>query len=741
MGIYRQFPYSNFHEMNLDEIIKIVKNMLEEWAQYYTEWDDWKTQVQHEWDEMVIFINNYFDNLDVQEEINNKIVSMVNSGEFGQIVQPYLPSEVASWLADHITQPVGVVIDTSLSVSGACADAQITGDDIRLLADECLFLAFGEVADNTVILSANDVNVGDVIYYDFDTNVGFTGYLAIYDSPSHVAQEIGKGSSASAVNHYEGTFTVFEGFHHITAKATAPGETSTIFINRFTTKWIGEIYDLFKFACSGTSKSLDPIKEVEITSDDFINCRFDNLSALTRPTYKIIKDPNNIICSFIKVAKGDKVHIETGGLYARAFYFSDIYSFSDYQSNFYDEDTVYTCPDDGFVSVMMRVDASATTAIVPADFDNNSASITIEHVDAVKFNDVLVPMVRIQAYYAPTQIKNRTVPFDGYTYLAFSTGAFYNRKEIHVCRAGMEHDTPEDNNDWGKLLFIIINEDGTKDYKYLDRPLTFNYEMRDPNLVVTRENKLILSGFGIRVENGNNVIGSYMLMLSIDDDNEITIVDSLFNYVTSGECVWGNTIEDSDGYLYKCTYGADSDTTIKIYKSTTTLGTSNTLPTTYQLFASYTGNTEITEPTISIYNDEIIFAIVRREAVAPLIIIFDDSGNVLGTMELGGNDGNVLHAPVLLPYYTTPHIIYSASQKTVYNYRHPIVGVFDIRTGRVITSRYVLFTPSYGGYTSLVPIGQNNYGITYYIDIHSGTDSGFYYQRINVERFLNWYWV
>lgn len=136
MGVFRQFPYSNFHEMNMDEIIKIVKNMLEEWAQYYTTWDDWKTQVTNEWAEMQDFINDYFDNLDVQEEINTKITAMVNSGEFSDIVDPYIPPAVSSWLAEHITQPVGVVIDTSLSVSGACADAKATGDAITDVKNE-----------------------------------------------------------------------------------------------------------------------------------------------------------------------------------------------------------------------------------------------------------------------------------------------------------------------------------------------------------------------------------------------------------------------------------------------------------------------------------------------------------------------------------------------------------------------------------------------------------------------------
>lgn len=146
MGVYRHFPYSNFHEMNMDEIIKIVKNMLEEWAQYHAEWDAWMTKINDDWSNyqevmneawqnMQDFINNYFDNLDVQNEINNKITSMVKSGEFANIVAPYIPPQVTAWLAEHITQPVGVVIDTSLSVSGACADAKATGDAITELKD------------------------------------------------------------------------------------------------------------------------------------------------------------------------------------------------------------------------------------------------------------------------------------------------------------------------------------------------------------------------------------------------------------------------------------------------------------------------------------------------------------------------------------------------------------------------------------------------------------------------------
>ena len=42
MGIFQQFPYSNFHEMNLDQIIKIMRQMQDEWEDVKTEWASYK---------------------------------------------------------------------------------------------------------------------------------------------------------------------------------------------------------------------------------------------------------------------------------------------------------------------------------------------------------------------------------------------------------------------------------------------------------------------------------------------------------------------------------------------------------------------------------------------------------------------------------------------------------------------------------------------------------------------------
>ncbi len=39
MGIFRQFPYTNFHDLNLDEILRIIKDLINEWNNFNEEWD------------------------------------------------------------------------------------------------------------------------------------------------------------------------------------------------------------------------------------------------------------------------------------------------------------------------------------------------------------------------------------------------------------------------------------------------------------------------------------------------------------------------------------------------------------------------------------------------------------------------------------------------------------------------------------------------------------------------------
>ena len=73
------------------------------------------------------YVNDYFSTLDIQEEINNKLDTMASSGELTGLIAPLLPNLIAEWLSKNIT-PTTPVIDKTLTISGAGADAKIVGD-------------------------------------------------------------------------------------------------------------------------------------------------------------------------------------------------------------------------------------------------------------------------------------------------------------------------------------------------------------------------------------------------------------------------------------------------------------------------------------------------------------------------------------------------------------------------------------------------------------------------------------
>ena len=120
MGIFQQFPYTNFHEMNLDQIIKIMREMQDEWATTKAEWASYKD-----------FIDNYFTNLNLDDETERALRRLIADGTLDNVIDPVIIQEVTAWLADHITQPTTPAIDTSLTVAGAAADAKAAGDAIR----------------------------------------------------------------------------------------------------------------------------------------------------------------------------------------------------------------------------------------------------------------------------------------------------------------------------------------------------------------------------------------------------------------------------------------------------------------------------------------------------------------------------------------------------------------------------------------------------------------------------------
>lgn len=83
---FEQFPYSNFHDLNLDWILKEIKNATDELSKMTDTINGFGVTLT----EAIDYINNYFDNLNVQDEINNKLQDMSDSGELANIVAQYM---------------------------------------------------------------------------------------------------------------------------------------------------------------------------------------------------------------------------------------------------------------------------------------------------------------------------------------------------------------------------------------------------------------------------------------------------------------------------------------------------------------------------------------------------------------------------------------------------------------------------------------------------------------------------
>lgn len=138
-----QYPGTNFHDLNLDWLLSEMKNCLSEWANTKEDWEtmqtenaDFKQFMTDQWSGFRDFVLNYLHNLPLTEEVSAKIETMVEDGTLLNLITAdegdgsALSDVAGQWLNAHITQETGYVIDDSLTVPGAAADANATGDAI-----------------------------------------------------------------------------------------------------------------------------------------------------------------------------------------------------------------------------------------------------------------------------------------------------------------------------------------------------------------------------------------------------------------------------------------------------------------------------------------------------------------------------------------------------------------------------------------------------------------------------------
>ena len=130
MGIFRQFPYTNFHELNLDEILEIVTKLANDWVEYNLKWGKLYEDIQSAFDDFKDEFDEFIDSIDYEGEIRKNVNRLVDNGTFDAIISPKISPLVTAWLNQHLTPSTEVVIDSSLTIAGAAADAKAVGDKI-----------------------------------------------------------------------------------------------------------------------------------------------------------------------------------------------------------------------------------------------------------------------------------------------------------------------------------------------------------------------------------------------------------------------------------------------------------------------------------------------------------------------------------------------------------------------------------------------------------------------------------
>ena len=156
---FDHYPYTNFHNVNLDWVLEAVKawgsqvdnlgrqftNLQEVWETFKTEtnqmleeeiasfndaYESDKSQLELQYQQFTTYVTNYLNNLDYETVIREHIETMASNGELRVVIAPTVANAVSEWLEENIT-PTTPVIDTTLTVSGAGADAKVTGDYAR----------------------------------------------------------------------------------------------------------------------------------------------------------------------------------------------------------------------------------------------------------------------------------------------------------------------------------------------------------------------------------------------------------------------------------------------------------------------------------------------------------------------------------------------------------------------------------------------------------------------------------
>ena len=161
-NFFDKYPYTDFHELNLDWILETVKKLVADWEDFHTtmttEWES----VESAWISLRDFVTDYFANLNLQTEVNNKIDQMAHDGTLDAILLPYFNTYkadinlIVSTQNDRITVLEGRM-DTFASLPPGSTSGNAELLDIRVGADGHVYDSAGDAVRGQVDAINNNI--------------------------------------------------------------------------------------------------------------------------------------------------------------------------------------------------------------------------------------------------------------------------------------------------------------------------------------------------------------------------------------------------------------------------------------------------------------------------------------------------------------------------------------------------------------------------------------------------------